>query len=185
MHEVIDFFRQYGVDPNTTFTIIITLSIFITGFVFTWLGYEAKLYKERKSYRKSHLLILADFEKSCRKQSKVIRESLFNSGFTAGKDFHISHVVIATLSLLEKVDFNSFLQNFQPWFFNKGYNKSVSKLFELFALIKSVNTSIFQEQKELYVEFKKHEKVYYENLSTIRKMFDELHLRMENKDMDD
>lgn len=181
MQKVIDYFKGFGVDENTTATILITLFTFSIGLLATWVAGQIKSYKEKQSYKKSLLLILRDFSKTCDKQTKVVAASLEKAGLNAGNDFIINYIPIGTLDYLNKIDFTVFLKHFEPTFYNKKYSKAVSKLFSLIAQIKVQNDSIAGFSKMLFEEYKKHEKQFYDNVDKLRQVHDELGINFNGK----
>jgi hypothetical protein len=181
MQKIIDYFKQYGVDANTTATILLTLLTFSLGLLLAWLAKRIKELKERQSYKKSLILILKDFSKSCDKQYKIVCKSLETTGLKKGNDFIVKFIPIATLDYLNNLDFNVFLQKFEPIFFRKNYSKAISKLFELIAHIKIQNDSIADFIKYFSEEFKRHEKQYYENIVQLRNIHDTLGVHLDGK----
>lgn len=181
MQEIIDYFKGFGVDANTTATILITLFTFSIGLLVTWIAGRIKSFKERQSYKKSLLLILQDFSKTCDKQTKVVALSLEKAGLNVGNDFIINYIPIGTLDYLNKIDFTVFLKNFEPTFYKKKYSKAVSKLFSLIAQIKVQNDSIAGFSKMLFEEYKKHERQFYDNVDKLRQVHDELGINFNGK----
>lgn len=181
MQKIIDYFKSFGVDANTTATIFITLFTFSVGLFATWLAGQIKEAKERKSYRKSLLLILRDFSKTCAKQAKVVSASLDKAGLDKGNDFIINYIPIGTLDYLNKIDFTVFLKNFEPTFYKKKFSKAVSKLFSLIAQIKVQNDSIAGFSKMLFEDYRKHENAFYDNVDKLRQIHDELGLNLNGK----
>lgn len=181
MQKVIDYFKEFGVDANTTATILITLFTFSIGLLATWVAGQIKSFKEKQSYKKSLLLILRDFSKTCDNQTKVVTESLEKVGLNAGNDFMINYIPIGTLDYLNKIDFTVFLKNFEPTFYKKKYSKAVSKLFSLIAQIKVQNDSIAGFSKMLFEEYKIHERQFYDNVDKLRQVHDELGMNFNGK----
>ena len=97
-------------------TIFITLFTFSVGLFISWVAGQLKAFKEKKSYKKSVLLILNDFSKTCERQVKVVTKSLNKAGLKNGNDFIIDYVPFGTLEYLSKIDFNIFIKNFEPIF---------------------------------------------------------------------
>jgi len=184
MKRIIENLTSWGIDKNTSATIVITIFIFAAGLLFTWLAGQIKKYKEKRSYKKSLLLILKHFGQDCDKQSKVVRESLQSAGLVTGNDFIIKFIPIGTLDYLNRLDFNIFLQNFEPFLFKKNYSSAVSKLFELIAQSKVQNESSIDFLKTFSAEYKKHERLFYENVNGLRKVHDELGVHLNGKTME-
>lgn len=180
MREIIEYFKSFGVDANTTATALLTIFIFTIGLIFTWLGRQFVSYKEKESYKKSFLLILKDFSKTCKKQTKVVAASLEKAGFKKGNDFIINYIPIGTLEYLSKIDFNTFIKNFEPTFCNKNYSKAVSKLFSLIAQIKVQNESLSSFTKLLFEDYRKHESLFNDNVDRLRQIHDELGMNLNN-----
>jgi hypothetical protein len=181
MEELINYFEKFGVDANTTATAAITIFVFITGLAFTWAGRQFVTWKEKRSYQKSMILILKDFKKACDSQTKTVQRFLDKAGLKKGNDFIISYVPIGTLDYLSKVDFATFLKNFEPIFFGKLYAKAMSKLFELIAQIRIQNDSIAKNVESFMSAYKTHEKDFYDNLVLLRKIHDELGVRLDGQ----
>lgn len=178
MKRIIDYFKGFGVDENTTATIFITLFTFSVGLFATWLAGRIKEAKERKSYKKSLLLILKDFSKTCEKQAQVVTSSLDRAGLSKGNDFIISRIPIGTLDYLNKIDFTLFLKNFEPTCYKNKFSKAVSKLFSLIAQIKVQNDSIAEFSKMIFEDYRKHENSFYDNIDRLRQIHDELALKL-------
>lgn len=181
MLKVIDYFKTLGVDSNTTATILITIFIFSFGLLLSWLARQLKNIKERNSYKKSLVLILEDFGKACEKQNKVVSKSLTTVGLKGNKNFVIKYVPIGTLDYLNKLDFNIFLQNFEPLLFKRLFSKSISKLFELIAQVKIQNESAREFMKEFSEKYAGYEKEYRENLGELKKIHDSLGAQLDGK----
>lgn len=181
MRQLFSYFKGLGVSENTIASITITLFTFSTGLFLSWLGKRIKNQKERKSYKKSLILILQDFSKACSKQDKVVTTSLIETGFGDNKNFIVSYVPIGTLDYLQKIDFNVFLNNFEPIFYKKHFSKAVSKLFELIAQIKAQNESARDNMKFLSDKYSLHERTYLENLGELRNAHDALGLELDGK----
>src|SRR6266536_554571 len=184
MKKIIEYFTSWGIDKNTSATIVITIFIFTAGLFFAWLAGQIKKNKEKRSYRKSLLLILKHFSQDCEKQSKIVRRSLQSAGLVSGNDFIVKFVSIGTLDYLNKLDFNIFLQNFEPFLFKRHYSNAVSKLFELIAQIKVQNETALDFLKTFSGEYKKHERLFYENVDGLRKIHDELGIHFDGKTME-
>lgn len=184
MQKIIEYFLQFGVDANTTATLVVTLFTFVTGFVITWIGYKVKECRDRVSYRSSYIILLKDLRKSCEKQCVHVEKSLLKSSLIHSQGFNITHVIISGINIFDRVDFNDFLQNFEPIFVSKKYNKAISKLFEVHELIKYINVEIFNTQKELFERFSKHEQIYYKNMSEIRNLIDALNMKYNGKNVE-
>lgn len=183
MQKVIDYFKSLGVDANTTATILITIFTFSVGLFATWFAGQIKVYKEKRSYKKSILLILKDFSKGCEKQTKVVAASLEKAGLKTGNDFNISYIPIGTLDYLSKIDFTVFLKHFEPIFYKKNYSKAASKLFSLIAQIKVQNDTIAGFSKMLFEDYRKHEKKFYVNVDKLRQIHDELVVSLNGKQL--
>lgn len=183
MRQIIEYFKGWGVDANTTATILLTLLTFSLGLLFTWIAGQLKALKEKRSYKKSLVYILKDFSKACVKQHKTVIQSLEKAGLKKGNDFIINYVPIGTLDYLNRLDFNIFLINFEPFLFKKNYSKAISKLFELIAQIKVQNETIAEYSKLLFETYKKHEKQFYENVDELRRIHDELGVQLNGTPM--
>ncbi len=181
MQKIIEYFKNLGVDANTTATILITIFTFSVGLFATWLAGQIKSCKEKKSYKKSLLLILKDFSKTCENQMKVVTASLEKAGLHSGNDFIINYIPIGTLDYLNKIDFTVFLENFEPIFYKQKYSKAVSKLFSLIAQIKVQNDSIVGYSKILFEDYRKHENKFYDKVYKLRQIHDELGVNFNGK----
>jgi hypothetical protein len=178
MRQIIEYFKGWEVDANTTATILLTLLTFSLGLLFTWMAGQLKSLKEKRSYKRSLIYILKDFSKACTTQHKTVIQSLEKAGLKKGNDFIINYVPIGTLDYLNKLDFNIFLKNFEPLLFKKNYSKAISKLFELIAQIKIQNDAIAGFSNLLFEAYKKHEKQFYENVDGLRKIHDEVGVQL-------
>ena len=181
MQSITDFFRQFGVDANTTATLLISILTFALGFLITWFGGQIKKYFERKHYRASMLQILKDFSEACKKQNKVVSNSLDTASLTHGKDFIISFVPVGTLDYLNRIDWVEFIKNFKEPIFQCGstinYAKALSKLIELVAHIKILNIKIEENRKMLFSAYQRAEIKFQENVDALRKFNDLLALK--------
>jgi len=174
MKEIIDYFKIIGVDANTTATIFITLFTFSIGLFLAWSAKQLKNIKEKKSYRKSLVLILTDFAKSCEKQNNVVLNSIANIDLNKGKAIFVKYVPIGTLDYLNQLDFNIFLQNFEPFIYKRNFSKAISKLFELIAQINVQNKTINEFLKYYSDKYTFYESLYLNNIDALRKTHDEL-----------
>jgi hypothetical protein len=178
MNQIIEYFRSWGVDANTTVSVFITLLTFSLGLLLTWMAGQAKSLKEKRSYKKSLVYILRDFSKACTTQNNTVIKSLEQASLKKGNDFIINFVPIGTLDYLNKLDFHIFLKNFEPFLFKKNYSKAISKLFELIAQIKAQNENIVEFSRLLFETYKKHETQFYEGVNGLRKIHDELGVQL-------
>ncbi len=169
MQRIIDYFKNLGVDENTTATILITLFTFSAGLFISWVAKQLKNQKEKNSYKKSLLFILKDFKKDCEKQHLKITDSLKTVGFKTGNDFKITYIPIGSLSYLNNLDFNVFLKNFEPLLFRKLFSKAISKLIGIIAIIKIQNETFKERTNEFSKSYSKHEEQYYSNIEELRR----------------
>ncbi len=181
MKYLINYFIEFGVDINTAATAIITLLIFISGLIVTWISKTLLELKEKRTYRKCMILILEDFVKSCEKQNRVVNESLQYASLLNGNDFIIKYTPIGTLDYLSKIDFSIFLKNFEPILTTNRYVKAISKLFEIIAQIKIQNDSLRNTAEAYMKEYKIHEKSFYDNLVHLREIHDKLGIELNGK----
>lgn len=183
MKFIIDYFKQFGVNPDTTATILLTLIIFIAGIISTWLAGKIKEGKDKKSYRKSIKAILIEFQKSCNRQNELVHKSIDKIGLIAGKDFIVSFIPIGTLDYLTKIDLHVFLKNFEPNFPKKMYSKAISKLFDQLAVIRNQNESLEKDLKYFSDRFSVNEKNYQDNIEAIRRIIEELMVKFNGKEL--
>jgi hypothetical protein len=162
---------NFKIDNNTAVTLILTISIFITGFIINWVGGMIKNYLLKRTYRKSMRIIIHDFFSSCKRQLKLFDEVLKQKGLLEGFDFEITYVSNYSQSYLESVDIYTFIKNFyNP--LNKKRPKCISKLFEI---VSSISTGIinFKEMQQLGNDYySESENQYNDSLDSIRKIAD-------------
>jgi len=174
MKKIIDFLvSEYNVDRSTAATLIITIFIFISGILTTLLINYLINRVNRFYYRKSLKIIIADFLKSCKKQSKIHFESIAQKVAMDGKDFTVKIVPNPSHSYLSSIDISEFTRNFMS-ICNDKRPKVISKLFELVESVK-ISEGVLDKTLELASEkYSVHEITYYDNLDELRKINDEL-----------
>jgi hypothetical protein len=177
---LINFFKRYGVDANTTTTIFITIIVFGLGLIFTWIGGQIKTGSQRIAYKNSLLYILGDFSKACLNQTKVIKDSLKNVSLVKGTDFMVKNMPIGTLEYLNRIDLAVLIQNLRKPLLKRiidkrsNYSKAISKLINIVYQIKVANETL-PEALDKYFEISRNlEKDFYSNVYELTKVNDEL-----------
>ena len=105
---------QFDVDPNTSATIIITISVFMLGIFFQYLLHSITKFSERKRVRKIFLVGLSEFSKQVKKQSEQYGISAKTFAFDKKTNFEFNRATIFTISSLNGLDYN---QTYQAFFF--------------------------------------------------------------------
>lgn len=106
--------KSYGIDPNTSATIFITLFIFLVGIVIQQsLSFFGK-YMQRRKTRKIFKISLKGFISQVEKQSKEYNKTAQSLSFDKENKFEFKRATIATLSILNDIGYQ---QTYEAFFF--------------------------------------------------------------------
>lgn len=95
----------FGVDSNTSATIIITLLVFLIGIIVQRFFLLLNMYFERRKIRKFIKISFAEFEAQVRKQSKEYEKSAETFTFDKETNFEFKRATISTLSSLNSIGY--------------------------------------------------------------------------------
>ena len=172
MVKIIEFFKQYGVEANYTFTFLFTLFVFFLGVFSQGTARWLSAGRTRRLYRKSLIFILEDFSRACEKQSQTVSASLENTGFMSGKSWIVSFIQIGVLDYLSKLDWDNFIRNFGSSRCKGDASKAISKLISTVADIKYFNEDVSKFTSTMFSAYQPQEKTFQDSVNELRKIHD-------------
>jgi hypothetical protein len=178
MKEIIQYIVvNFGVDSNTSSSIIITLFVFLLSQILIGLSKFVRRLREKNEYKKSMLFVIKDFARTCEKQYSVTLKSVKSISSTSEINISFSTIALNSIDFLNNLDLNIFFQNFNKVWKPRLYSKSVSKLFSIINQIKVLNdneSDVFYKYMENYTRYQDS---YNENIIKLREIRDELGLK--------
>lgn len=99
------FKRLFGISADTYATIMITLLIFVIGYVITALALIAKAYFERRSIRLLFVNMLNSIEKRLSAQEKSIKGTIVSLNIESSEPFVFSDTYLYQFSALKELSF--------------------------------------------------------------------------------
>ena len=102
----------YGIDANTSATILITLIVFGIGVLATWISKRIKDSIDRVNYRKSLNHIIYNCALSCQIISCKFSENSNNSGYVHGNNYVIPILTSNAIDYLGKIDLQILINNY-------------------------------------------------------------------------
>lgn len=105
---------NYGVDSNTSATLIITLFVFLLGVAFQYALNSFTKYSERRRVRKTFLVGLSEFSNQVKKQSEQYHKSSLTFTFDKETNFEFNRATISTIGSLIDLQYN---RTYEAFFF--------------------------------------------------------------------
>jgi hypothetical protein len=163
--------KEYGVKPDATAGIIVTLAVFITGYVITLIAKAIAMHYQKVQYRKANRIIMSDYFKACKRQYKLHIESSLQTGFMSGTDFTVKLTPNPAYPYLSQINKTEFITKFRKLFI-KNSIKAISKFFEILEYVK-INDELFHKSFSSATErYSRNETAYYDNLNELRRLND-------------
>jgi hypothetical protein len=183
MKSFVDYIAQaFNIDSNTSATLVITLSIFILGYLLNWINNIIVGLRTRRNYRKLFQAITDSIIYSIDLQSKNFVKAAKTLNINHQNDYFLQTVTITHLDNVDRLDFklvyDSYFLGLENLFSErklKAFNKSFGRL----ALIKNTEERIPQELSSFIQKFNEHENKWNEAAEQIRQFYDNLHRQVD------
>lgn len=176
--QLIDFLKElFGIDGNTAATLVITLSVFILGYIVNGLNNLMVGYIKRRNYRKIFNDIVGTIANNIGLQANMFQSSASNVNIKNLGDYHVKIITITHLDNVDKLDFkdiyNAYFSGIEN-VFSKKKLKAFNKVFGRLSLIKGIEMKLASEMNTFDTKFHEHELRYNESIEQLRQFTDSI-----------
>lgn len=173
---LIDLLKEwFGIDGNTAATIVITLSIFILGYVVNGINNAVSVFIKRRNYRKIFSDVIETVASNIGLQSKMFHKSSENVNIMNPDDYVVKTITITHLDNVDKLDFkdiyNAHFSGIEN-IFNKKKLKAFNKVFGRLSLIKGIEGRLASQMSSFDERFHEHEQQWNEFIEKLRQLTD-------------
>jgi hypothetical protein len=167
--------NTFGIDANTAATIIITVTIFVLGYVIAAINSSFSTYLKRRNYRRIFSDIMNSVVISIGKQADSLSKSATKVHIKNFDDYVVTTVNITHLDNIDKLEFpdvyNGFLTGPENIFNNKKL-KAFNKVFSHLSLIKDIESRLHSSMTEFNSILREHAKLWDESVDKLRQVID-------------
>lgn len=187
MGNLIDFLKTtFNIDNNTSATLIVTLSVFILGFIITGLSKSLIAYRYRRNYRKLFKEMIKEIADGTKKQSinfkKLIETlSIENDGY-----FKLKKQNINLLNNFNQIPFDTFYSAYFKGIENICKRKKLIAFNKTFGFTDSLSRNESQSITELnncIINFNKYADKWNDSTENVRLSIENIRLTLDGKDV--
>lgn len=176
---MIEWINEYfGINNDVSVPIVVTLIIFITGglisYVFIWLK---NLFK-RKQLRKTLLFLIARTEYDLKSQEKNLHKFYKALNVEDKDNLNLTYSSIGYIDTFFELDFNEIYSAYRKRFFWRFWNRQIREkafhiIWETLRNIRYIETRIEPDFRFLNSKLNEHHNKYNDSMTSLRKFFDD------------
>jgi hypothetical protein len=178
MKTIVEYIKTiFQIDNNTAATLVITLSVFILGYIISGLFKSFSSFNKRKNYRKIFKEMITEISNSTKEQSLNYFQFIKQLNPEYEKDFQFKTKNIDFLSNFNKIPFETFYNSYFQGFENICMHRKLKYFNKTFGLIDSLNKQENNSLKlisELLSSYEKNKYKWDIAVEDVRLMFEEM-----------
>lgn len=167
----------FGIDDNTAATIIITLSIFILGYVVNGVNNLIVAYIRRRNYRRIFSDIMETVAREIGRQSEMFLTSAASFNIENSGDYIVKTITITHMDNIDKLDFkdvyNAHFTGVENLFVGlklKAFNKTYNNI----SLVKGIEDKLAQRVNFFNGKLDEYQSKWDEHLGLLRQLLDNI-----------
>lgn len=176
--------RTFGIDNSVSIPTIISIIVFLTGGIASFLFLRITEYRKRKTLRKTFVLLINEVIKNLKRKEQNLKEFYPQISLTHEEGWFLPHKTVSYLDTIFEMDFNSLYHAFRKKFYWRCCPAQIStkafhRVWGILRDLKFLEQSINQHIDGLPQRFGKYHERYGDKLDTFRKFHDELAAKTE------
>lgn len=176
MKEIIDCIKDtFGIDNNTTATILITISVFLIGLIFQALYHIIVNIIKRSRYRSMFIHLLEEISKSSYKQGEFFKDFAKTLDIKYVGHFNLNTATLSYLSTYEKLDFeilySAFFHGIEN-LFSRRKLKAFAKAHTALSKTVGIENKYPEDLKNFITKFNGYEDKWNDSIEMVRQGFE-------------
>lgn len=187
MNTVENLANQLSCKPDTIVTILVTLTIFISGLLVNILASRIRVSSERRRYRKYFSSLIINILDYTTRQALEFELLVKQLDIKNPSNPTLSHITENSLHLVDKLPFDKVYESYFSGitFYKKTKREAFTTILNRTELIRRIDTNLLNDFKVLDEKFRIYEDSWNNNVNHIRSIFDCLRQKYFAKELDD